>query len=795
MKKLGHLLILAFVLCAAACMSPEDRAERYLEKAQEYLDAGDPVLAGIEARNAAQIEPRNAEVRLILATLAEQKQAWADAIGHLLVAAAEDPENLDARVRLGTLYFLARADDEAAVQSAAASEIAPDDSRVRLLKARISYRRGDSAGALADVDLALAADPTFVDAIMFKAGILAIAEDWDEAIETVNVGIGEVELDDSKPLRQFRIRLLGQLERMDDVESELIALARDFPDEKVYRYTLVRLYLESGEPKRAEEVMREIADEDPSDSDRQLRLAGYLAGQKSFDAAEKFLKERIRTQPDSQSLRLGLGMLYESNERNEQALEVLSELAEESPRTDNGLMARNRIVSLELQSGDLESARENIEGILTDAPDNVDALLSRAAFAFADQDYDSAIADLRVVLRNQENSLPALFLLARSHVRAGDAVLAADAYRRLLAINPNIPEATAELAGLMSSQGDTTGAEELLRERLETAPGDTNAAAVLIRTLLARDEIDVAETEARKLVEITEGNALAQLQLGRVMSAKDSPEEAIAAYKETLKDNPNSVNALREMTALLIRENRAAEMLDFLQQHRAQHPEVTEARFLEGAAHASVGDADAAREAYRDFLTEEPSSPRAYIGLATLAPDGSMERLEIVKEGFAATNGNEQLGLVLAANYERQKMWDETIDTYEKLIDANPSNLIARNNLAALLLDVRDDDASRTRAVALAMELRDSDQPAFLDTVGWAYYRQGDFTNAIPYLERAVAGAEEVPALRYHLGMAYAATGNVYGARAELSRAIREGSDGFSGIDEARAKLAELDDS
>lgn len=795
MKNIGHFLILSFVLCAAACVSPEDRADRYVAKAQEYFDDDDLVKAALEARNAAQIEPRNVEVRLLLSKIAEQQQSWNDAIGHLLVAAAEDPNNLEARTRLGTLYFLARANEKAAIESEAANAIAPDDPRVRLLKARVSHRQGDVGGALADVNVALKADPTFIDAIMFKAGVLAISQNWDEAMETVNVGISEVELEDSKPLRQFRIQLLAQLERADDVESELIALTRDFPAEDAYRYALVRLYLQSGDSERAEKVMREIANEDPSNSERQLELARYLAGQKSFDEAEEFLKERVRTQAESEPLQLALGMLYESNERDEQALDAFNKLADESPRTEEGLMARNRIVSLKLQNGDLDSARENVESILDDEPNNVDALLSRAAFYFADKDYDSAIADLRVLLRNEENSLPGLFLLARSHVGSGDAALAANAYRRLLAINPNIPEATTELAGLMASQGDTSGAEELLRERLETAPDDQAAAAELIRTLLARDEIDVAETEARKLVEITEGNALAQLQLGRVMTAKQSPDEAIAAYKETLTEDPAAVSALRELVSLLVKEKRAAEALEFLRDHREKNPEIAEVRFLEGAVHASIGEIDAATDAYRDFIAEEPSSAPAYIGLATLVPKDSPDRLAIVKEGFAATNGNEQLGLVLATIYEQQEQWDNMIDTYEKIIDNNPGSLIAKNNLAALLLDVRTDDASKSRAVALAMELRDSDQPAFLDTVGWAYYRQGDFTNAIPYLERAVAGADKVPALRYHLGMAYAAAGNVYGAKAELSRAIRESKDGFIGIDDARAKLAELENS
>ena len=36
------------------------------------------------------------------------------------------------------------------------------------------------------------------------------------------------------------------------------------------------------------------------------------------------------------------------------------------------------------------------------------------------------------------------------------------------------------------------------------------------------------------------------------------------------------------------------------------------------------------------------------------------------------------------------------------------------------------------------------------------------------YLERAVAGAGQVPLLRYHLGMAYLANNNTAGARQEL---------------------------
>ncbi len=79
-----------------------------------------------------------------------------------------------------------------------------------------------------------------------------------------------------------------------------------------------------------------------------------------------------------------------------------------------------------------------------------------------------------------------------------------------------------------------------------------------------------------------------------------------------------------------------------------------------------------------------------------------------------------------------------------------------------------------------------------LDTVGWAHYRAGDHAKAIAYLERATAAAEQVPELRYHLGMAYLAADNPIGAKQELDKALQLAEADFVGIEEARATLAAL---
>ena len=55
--------------------------------------------------------------------------------------------------------------------------------------------------------------------------------------------------------------------------------------------------------------------------------------------------------------------------------------------------------------------------------------------------------------------------------------------------------------------------------------------------------------------------------------------------------------------------------------------------------------------------------------------------------------------------------------------------------------------------------MRHSQVPQFKDTLGWVDYRSGDLKSAVPLLEEAAAALPDQAAVRYHLGMSYAASG------------------------------------
>ncbi|MHB8997294.1 MAG: tetratricopeptide repeat protein [Armatimonadota bacterium] len=78
-----------------------------------------------------------------------------------------------------------------------------------------------------------------------------------------------------------------------------------------------------------------------------------------------------------------------------------------------------------------------------------------------------------------------------------------------------------------------------------------------------------------------------------------------------------------------------------------------------------------------------------------------------------------------------------------------------------------------TRLIAAAVEIQPQ-QPAYIDSFGWAQYQLGNYLDAAFYLERAVRLylPGESAEMYYHLGAAYARLGRKQAARVALQKAL-----------------------
>jgi tetratricopeptide (TPR) repeat protein len=95
-----------------------------------------------------------------------------------------------------------------------------------------------------------------------------------------------------------------------------------------------------------------------------------------------------------------------------------------------------------------------------------------------------------------------------------------------------------------------------------------------------------------------------------------------------------------------------------------------------------------------------------------------------------------------------QQQNQPAIELYEKVVTAQPNNVVALNNLAWLL---REDNNSRalelaSRASELAPEAAD-----ILDTHGWVLHLGGNHAQAKPIIEKALALAPDNAEIQAHL--------------------------------------------
>ena len=120
----------------------------------------------------------------------------------------------------------------------------------------------------------------------------------------------------------------------------------------------------------------------------------------------------------------------------------------------------------------------------------------------------------------------------------------------------------------------------------------------------------------------------------------------------------------------------------------------------------------------------------------------------------------------------RQERLPEAEEWLEQVLDEFPNDIGAYNDLGYLWVDQdkRLDRAQRMIQTAVEAE---PDNAAYRDSLGWAYYRQGEFDKAIEQLLLAADNSLQDEVIFDHLGDAYFSNGQTGKARESWKKALR----------------------
>lgn len=783
-----RLAAVSMLALTAACASPEQKVERYSKDAAELLEEGDLNKAYIQYQNVLKIDEENVPALLGLADIAEQRQDFQGMFGYLQRVLRLDPSQTDAHVKMGKLYLIGS--DETAAMDAAEKALAlePNNIDAKALKAGVLLKIGDNAGAVALAREVLAAEPANPEAVTVVVTDLMSNNDKEEALAELEEALAA----DPKVamLQLLRVYVLQSLGRADDVREAYAEMIELFPEQTAYRRVYASELIRSGEYAEAREQLEAIVAQDPGNLDVKMDVIRVIKAGESTAAAEAKLREYVEAAPDNANLKFALVDFQLGEGETEKARALLDELAGGNNQ-DVALRAKNKLAAIMMANDDQEGARKLVDEILAADERNTQALLRRAAFLIEDEKYDEAIVDLRTVLNNSPDSYEANILMSAAFEAQDNFSFAQAELAKAFENSKRDAKVANHFANFLLRRKDLERAEEVLLDSLAVNGRDVDNLRLLASIRIARQDWRGAEEVGEMLERAGDGSALASNIKTVAYIGLEDFNSVIDTLNERQANAPLDTQPLAALVNAYIREERIDEAEAMLSRMLESNPNDYSALVLLSQVHQQKKEPEKAEAVLLKATQAHPDRAQAYEMLyRTYLSRGQQDKAAaLIERGLTAAPDNEALKVYKADVLLSQGEKEAALNLYDELIKVRPDDRIIANNFVSLSSDLRQDEASVARALEVAKSIENLDNPYFRDTVGWAYYRAGQYDKALEYLGQAAEGAQNNGEILYHLGAAQAASGDQAAARETLQQALSAGGDNFAFVNEVRTLL------
>lgn len=778
---LASLVLITFVLTGCGRDKPEDAL---LAKARELVTAKQY----IEARNTLSqyfgYNDSNADAYMLLGEISEKLGDKPAALNAYSKVVGLRSEHVEARLKAAGLFLGFGDLKQAENVLNYVREFRPNDPELLTLEAAIFHRRGDTPQAIERAEKLIAARPKALEPSILLNDLYRQAGEWEKAEKITRDAL--VHHAGNATLRyNLALNLLGQ-RRFGEAEQLLRDLVEQEPDVLLYAGRLAELYTGQTRHDEAEELLRRAVQRDPNDERRVLVLANFLAKTRGGFVAEEELVNAMFARPGSVVLRVALGELYETMlnlDGAERVYREAADIAKDPVQKRNALVRAARVL---LRLGEINGAEPLVGRILAEDPRNIEARLLRAKVLMTRGRFDAAIEDFRTVLNEQPQSLEILGMLVRAYVANGQSDLAEQGLRSAVSMDPTHVAMRIELVQMLGMQRRYTDALAEIDDLLSHVPFQLDALLRRTDLYLAINEWDKALASAREVRDRYPDSAAGYLQLGNIYFLQTLYDRAADAYRLALERFPLEHNALYSLSqAIFVKEGPSAAKR-YLEGFLDSYPNHPTAYNVLGEIYFQENEHTKAEAAFVKAYQLNPTWLEPYKNLARLyeARGEDDAVIQTYLNGLLIIPDNVQLAYLLAQAYARSGKTDDAIATYEGILNKRPYIDYVSNSLATLLL--RQDKPNLDRVWGLVEKFHTANNSVFLDTLGWTYYYRKEYDNAVAVLQRALKISPNLIEAKYHLGMVYNKRGEKELAAKWLGEALATRVR-FHGYDKAKA--------
>jgi tetratricopeptide (TPR) repeat protein len=492
---------------------------------------------------------------------------------------------------------------------------------------------------------------------------------------------------------------------------------------------------------------------DPKSVEDHLLLGRLYRLNNDLVKAENEFKTAVQIQPDSEDAVTALSILYNEEGDTSRALNVLNAFPE-AARSSRVYSALGYTYE---QNKDYKKAIDAYQKSVDLDRDNLDSVRGLAQNLLNDGQTDAALAQFKVIVDADPSDAQTYMRMAEIYRRNGRYDEASEALKKAAAIAPESLEVKYNMAVIADAQGKHDDSISMLNQLLQ-------------KTEHANGEYDTADKNNR---------ALFLERLGTVYREANKPQMAIDTFRRMLDlGDENAVRGYQEIIETYRDQKQWQMATNVAEEAAKKYPNDRSLQLVAASQRADMGEAGPAIEQVKAMLKGNGDDREVYIALAQMysrVKDWPQSEASIHKAIELSTKPEDKdyADFVAGSIYERQKKYELAEEQFHKVIISDPKNAQALNYFGYMLADrgTRLDEALGyiRRAVAL-----DPQNGAYLDSLGWVYYRQGNYDLAEENLRLASEKISTDPTVQAHLGDLYQKTGRLKLATAHWQRALDE---------------------
>jgi tetratricopeptide (TPR) repeat protein len=440
---------------------------------------------------------------------------------------------------------------------------------------------------------------------------------------------------------------------------------------------------------------------------------------------------------------------------------------------------QKRIIEALMRQGKRNEAAQINAEILKDNPDDNDAKGLEASLLLDKGDVNRALQELQgVVTRAPENPV-ARYNLGRAHAALGQFEQARQMFQKAIELRPDYVMARLALAQLEVTRGEYDAALKAAQAVLAIDRGNVNAKLIESAALMGQKKFGDSRT---LLTEMLKGNPSSPdvlFQLGVVSLAENKYKEAEDNFRKAYELNPANPRGLMGMVETQMAQNKTDEAMKLLGVEAAKNPNRLDLQVQLGNTAVRAGKYDLAIQYFQKVLDSLDKGSRVrgdlYLRIGeTYRRKGDLGNAVVsLQKSREMEPTNVVVLSTLALVLDGANRWSEANQVYDATIKLDPNNGVALNNKAFLLAEHNGDlDMALTMAQQAKRMLPNLSEVS--DTLGWIYLKKSLSDNAIDIFKDLVAREPHASTYRYHLGMAYYQKGDKLSALKQLQEALKD---------------------